>query len=184
MLQDVWHCCYPLYHSLPTSKGDRTFKENCEDENTTKAKEDRMQQRNDKMKLDEADARMARSKREGTYRRGMNMDEFGANGYTEEELRTMANQCPAKKSRSSAQQMDITCKHCGLQGHSTTRSKQCLKYKQPTVVVEQHPIALPGEDLELLGIDAVADVLAMDMLALRPEDDNEEEEDVNATAPI
>jgi hypothetical protein len=110
---------------------------------TIKAKkEDRsMQHRYDKMKDDEAEARMARAKREGTYCRGMNMQEFGADGYTENELRQMAANRPAKKSRTSAQQMDITCKHCLLQGHSTTRSRQCLKYKQPTVVQdEQQPV--------------------------------------------
>lgn len=134
------------------------------------------------MKLDEAEARMARSKREGTYRRGMNMDEFGADGYTEEELRQLALQHPTKKSRKSAQQMDITCKHCGQKGHSTTRSKQCLKHKQGTVLQEQQPLVLPGEDAELIRIDAAADVLAMDMLAVREED--QEPDDVHHTAGI
>jgi hypothetical protein len=72
------------------------------------------------------------SSREGTYRRGMNMDEFGANGYTEDEIRAYALAHPKKgsKKRKASEQVDIKCKHCGLMGHSTTRSRQCTSEKR------------------------------------------------------
>jgi hypothetical protein len=150
---------------------------------TTRAKKERMQHRYDRMKVDEADARMARAKREGTYQKGMNMQEFGADGYTEDELRALAASRPAKKARTSAQQMDITCKHCGGKGHSTTRSAKCAKYKQPTVVLQEiQPLVLPGQDAELLRIDAAADVLALDMLALREEDILAQEQEQDGTS--
>jgi hypothetical protein len=85
-------------------------------------------------------------------------------------LQQMAATNPRKKSRSSIQ-MDITCRHCGEKGHSTTRSKQCLHYKQPMVTQEeQQPLVLPGEDAELIRIDAAGDVLTMDMLGLQGTD--------------
>jgi hypothetical protein len=105
---------------------------------TTKVKKDHLTNQYDRLKTDEAVARMARAKRKGTYQRGMNMQEFGVDGYTEEELLAMAANRPAKKkSCSSKEQMDITCKHCGRQGHSTTRSAKCGKYKHSTIVPDE-----------------------------------------------
>jgi Zinc knuckle len=134
---------------------------------TTAKKKDRMKKRIDKMQDEEAIAKMERSKREGTYRRGTNMDEFGANGYTEEELRQYALAHPkgtSRKRKSSEKQMDVRCKHCDLFGHTTTRSRQCLKYKPPknnvpqTVALnEQQQLAADAaEELELLRNDALA----------------------------
>lgn len=58
-------------------------------------------------------ARVARQKRAGTYKRGMNLDD------DEDDGDTYTN---TKKSRK-----DSVCQFCGLVGHSTTRSKKCLQ---------------------------------------------------------
>jgi hypothetical protein len=84
----------------------------------------RMQQKHEQLRLDEVIAKKERAKREGTYKSGMNMDAGGVDGYTEQDLL----QQQARKKRRTDNSNSI-CRHCGLQGHSTTRSRSCLHYK-------------------------------------------------------
>jgi hypothetical protein len=68
----------------------------------------------------------SRAKGDATYLSGLNMAEGTVDGYTEQDLADAAKKkTPAKKKRKV--DPNIVCKHCGLKGHSRTRSKQCLK---------------------------------------------------------
>jgi hypothetical protein len=71
-----------------------------------------------KTKDDEADALKQRSKQDGTYKAGQNLD-----GMEEDDDNTTMPACRKKLA---------VCKHCGKKGHTTTRSKQCLHYKGGT----------------------------------------------------
>jgi hypothetical protein len=120
---------------------------------------------------DEKQAHIERAKKEGKYRRGMNMDEDGVDGYSEEDFQ----QRPQKKRKADT----VLCKHCGKTGHSTTRSRQCLLYKGTAavateVIMEQVPSAGDDANIELLQIDAAADTLHMDGCELLPSDDEDE----------
>jgi hypothetical protein len=89
----------------------------------SETKKSRVQKKNDTLKHDEAQARKERAKRDGTYKRGMNMDEGGADGCTAEDL------AQPKQKKQRKVNKDIICKHCKLKGHSTTRSRACLMNK-------------------------------------------------------
>jgi hypothetical protein len=79
---------------------------------TTKAKKDRLKRKYFQLKEDELIARKERSKRDGTYKRGMNVSAGAADGYTEEDLLLAAAAAkPGRKVR--------VCPHCGLKGHTT-----------------------------------------------------------------
>jgi hypothetical protein len=154
----------------------------------TGTKKERVQKRNDTMKVDEAQARKERAKRDGTYKRGQNMDEGGADGYTEEELlqiaatnpgateeelqgllQTAATK-PAKKRRKV--NADVICKHCGVKGHTTTRSKACKKNKDYMQKPEETPESVA------CGIDVAAaykDMDDMDNSPLLPDDASTDE---------
>jgi hypothetical protein len=89
---------------------------------TREAKRDRMKRKFDKLKEDEKIAKKERSKRDGTYRTGMNVASGAADGYTEQELLEAAKMKPKSTTRSRV------CPHCGLKGHTTKRSLKCLKH--------------------------------------------------------
>jgi hypothetical protein len=99
----------------------------------------------------------------------MNMDEDGADGYTAEDLLLMAAaQPPAKKKRRLINH-DAVCKHCGKKGHTTTRSKACLKNKSNPLFGVDNP-----EEAVSAGIDvaaAFADMDEMDNMPFVPDDD-------------
>jgi hypothetical protein len=72
-----------------------------------------------------ADIRVAKGeflRREGTYRKGINLDdpygEVPANGNEDD-----GDRKPAAKSNSSK----LFCEYCGLKGHATTKSRKCIK---------------------------------------------------------
>jgi hypothetical protein len=104
---------------------------------TREKKKDRNKRHHAKLAEDTATAQKERDKRDGTYRRGMNMDPGGVDGYTQEDF----DQPSKKKPRTVA-----TCKHCGRKGHSTTRSKACLHHKQPAQQQQAAPVPRPVED--------------------------------------
>jgi hypothetical protein len=79
---------------------------------TTAAKKDKLKRKFQKLDDAETQAKVDRSKRDGTYKSGQNMQ-------GEEEQQPKA----AKKSRK-----DATCASCRLKGHSTKQSKASLHY--------------------------------------------------------
>jgi hypothetical protein len=76
------------------------------------ARKDKLKRKLKKQVESVVQAKVDRSKRDGTYKSGQNMQ-------GEEEQPTRA----PKKS-----QKDLQCEFCGLKGHSTKRSKACLHY--------------------------------------------------------
>ena len=80
----------------------------------TETKKQRLQSKYAQLRLDEAIAKKERAKRDGTYKRGMNMDDI-------EEDEEQQKKPKARK--------NVVCTHCGKKGHTTTRSKKCLKHK-------------------------------------------------------
>jgi hypothetical protein len=93
---------------------------------TKEHKKLRMQNKHEQLRLDEAIAKKERSKRDGTYKSGCNMDAGGVDGYTEDDLLGPHSR---KKRRNATANENAICRHCGKSGHSTTRSKKCLHYK-------------------------------------------------------
>jgi hypothetical protein len=89
---------------------------------TRERKKDRNKVKYSKLVEETAIAVKERSKRDGTYRTGQNMDEGGVYGYTAEDLQEPVR----KKAKNRA---DVVCKCCKKRGHSTARSKDCLFYK-------------------------------------------------------
>jgi hypothetical protein len=113
------------------------------------------------LKKDTLIAQKERAKRDGTYRRGMNMD-------GEDELKQPAR--PRKKQRS-----DVVCKHCQLVGHSTTRSKSCLFYKgvgPPTNVPAAASVPTHAADDD----DAKEDQGRIDWLPIEQEQDSDQDD--------
>lgn len=88
---------------------------------TNKAKRDRMKRKYLQLQEDEKIAKKERSKRDGTYKTGMNMAAGAADGYTEDDLLRAAARPPTRGRN------NIVCPLCGLKGHSTKRSKKCLQ---------------------------------------------------------
>lgn len=80
------------------------------------SKKRRLEKKYAQLKDDEMQARVQRKKRAGTYRRGINLDD------DDDDKNQQERRNAKKKSK-----RDIVCSHCGRQGHSTTRSKHCLK---------------------------------------------------------
>jgi hypothetical protein len=89
-----------------------------------KTKKERKEKYFVNLRLQEQQTKKAASKRDGTYKKGQNMEEGGADGYTLDELLAAAAAKPSVK------RQHVVCKHCKKAGHSTTRSKKCLLYKQ------------------------------------------------------
>jgi hypothetical protein len=85
---------------------------------TRKAKRERMKRKFDRLRQDELVARKERSKRDGTYKTGMNVAAGASEGYTEAELLEAA-----RKKRPNPK--NKVCPHCGLTGHTTKRSSKC-----------------------------------------------------------
>ena len=96
---------------------DRSRSKRLADLKKKEVKKQRMAKKFSRLKDDEIEARKARMKRAGTYRRGMNMDVDGCDDDDEGN-----NNKPSKKSRK-----DVVCPFCGKRGHTTKRSKHCDK---------------------------------------------------------
>lgn len=67
------------------------------------------------LRKEEGKAKVARDKREGTYKPGGHMDEGGFDADDDGRAR--------KKTKSKK---NVVCKYCGLKGHTTKRSQYCL----------------------------------------------------------
>ena len=108
----------------------------------TDTKKQRLQSKYEQLKQHEAIAKKERAKREGTYKTGINMEDV-----SEEEAKD--NNTPTRNRRT------IICKHCGKKGHTTTRSKKCLKHKDNIQTVkastaEEHTTWTQEEENRLL----------------------------------
>jgi hypothetical protein len=135
------------------------------------------------LKRDEATARHEKSKREGTYKSGINMQ--GVDGYTQDEIDD-ANKSNKNNKNKRRRTNATICPHCQKEGHSTICSRKCLKYTgtKTTAVLEQVCNNEQDEEFDngnILPIDASADVDSYDKEPL-VEDPNQvqTEEDVAA----
>jgi hypothetical protein len=88
---------------------------------STEAKKLRKLSHFDKLKAEESAAIVARAKRDGTYRKGQNMDD----DVLDEGMQ------PPLPTGTRARRVTPVCPHCGKKGHTTTRSKKCLHHKRP-----------------------------------------------------
>jgi hypothetical protein len=110
---------------------------------TSAYKKERMNRKYLQLAEDEKIARKERSKRDGTYAKGMNMQEGGVDGYTLDDLLQAATSHPTTKRK----KLVLVCHHCGQKGHSTTRSTKCLHHKsKPTPEPEADPYTQAMQD--------------------------------------
>jgi hypothetical protein len=117
---------------------------------TKEHKKLRMANKFEQLRQDEIIAKRERSKRDGTYKSGLNMDEGGVDGYTEEDLL----QQHARKRNRAANNKNATCQHCGKKGHTTTRSSKCCLHKaNPATVAAAAVAQIPAEALDYYGYD-------------------------------
>jgi hypothetical protein len=170
-----------VMHFLQVKEGARTRRsKKCKEAETKKKRNERKMEA---CRKDERQAHVDRAKKEGTYRKGMNMDGDGVDGYTAEDLQQKQ---PARKKRKTNN--NVVCMHCRLTGHTTTRSRMCLKNKGnlATTGIPQQPAAVLSEhvrdeqegdadDIEQLMLDAAADTDRMDSFPLVPDEDEEDE---------
>jgi hypothetical protein len=115
------------------------------------------------LKKNEALAKHERTKRDGTYKSGQNMDLEGDDDETAPPRK--------KKSRNAA-----ICPSCGLKGHMTRRSKACLHYKGK-VVTAAVTTATTATTLQCTELDPAEDMLNFDSLPIDggpPEDSDDE----------
>jgi hypothetical protein len=110
---------------------------------TTEQKKQRNKNIFDKLRNEEAARRKSRQQKDGTYKSGMHI--LGDSDEDDNGDR------PTKKQRRNPR--NGTCKHCGKKGHSTTRSKSCLHYKErnstpgePGGAAAAPPVAANEED--------------------------------------
>jgi hypothetical protein len=92
-----------------------------------KTKKARKERQYTSLREQEKIARKERSKRDGTYKTGQNMDEGGADRYTEAELLLAAAAAPPTKKKAPPRRT-MTCPLCGKAGHTTARSRRCTHY--------------------------------------------------------
>jgi hypothetical protein len=83
-----------------------------------KTKKARKERQYTSLREQEKIARKERSKHDGTYQTGQNMDEGGADGYTEAELLLAAAAAPPAKKKAPPRRT-MTCPLCGKAGHTT-----------------------------------------------------------------
>ena len=115
----------------------------------------------ERMKADEFAALKDRAKKNGTYRSGQNLDDE----MEEDESKAAVGN---RKKRAT-----IICKHCGKKGHSTTRSKKCLRHGDnmtngatvESTVPREHPDCAAAF-LAAAAIDDADDVDNMDSMPL------------------
>jgi hypothetical protein len=123
-------------------------------------KKNRLKKKYDQLKADEVIAKRERSKRDGTYQKGIAMagtsDEQGS------------QKRPRNKSRAG-----MVCPHCGKKGHTTIRSANCLHYV-PKAAAQQQVVTAPMEHEVLAPEDHADDLDAFDALPLLdPGDSND-----------
>jgi hypothetical protein len=112
---------------------------------TNKAKQDRKKCKFDQLHLDEQVAKKERSKREvGAYKTGMNMAAGAVDRNTINDLLQTATVKPTPTNQRAA-----ICPHYLLKGHTTIRSKKCLK--NPARILAATTVALLTEATKIRG---------------------------------
>jgi hypothetical protein len=134
---------------------------------TTDAKKVKLKRKFQKQADAEVQAKVDRSKRDGTYKSGQNMQ-----GEEEQIVR------PAKKNRK-----DLKCSHCGKMGHTTKRSSQCDKFTGATAGRrKQATVATAPTAATTTAPDAAEDMDRFDSLPLNEQEGSDDEvEDVTLT---
>jgi hypothetical protein len=148
---------------------DRTRSKRLAKIKTKDMKKKRVRKKFEQLKEDEAIARKERSKRDGTYQRGLNMQDSEVVGYTDSDLQQQA----AAAKRRRQQRTTVVCPHCGKKGHATKRSKQCTQYV-PTSTARTAALPEPGN---LSDTDAAEDIEHFeDLLRLHDVDTMDDED--------
>jgi hypothetical protein len=115
-----------IHHFLVTKQNGRQRRR--EKRKLNQSKKDRVKRKYLKLAEDEACAKRDAAKRAGTYKKGQNMAEGGADGYTLDDLLAKATDKPQRKQRKVNK--NAVCPLCKLPGHTTKRSSACLFYKK------------------------------------------------------
>lgn len=104
---------------------DRERSKRLEKLKASKQKKRRMKGKIDALRNETTIAVKERARREGTYRRGMNIAAGSSGGFTAEEIEDANN----KKKKKSTK--NVICPHCGKTGHSRRSSKDCDQHVPP-----------------------------------------------------
>ena len=124
----------------------------------TDSKKQQLHAKFEALRQNEAIAKKERAKREGTYKTGINMEDISEDDGNNNKNPNNKN-CNKRKS--------VVCKHCGKKGHSTTRSKKCLRHKDNNTCADelqvQNPVAV---GLQLTFANVADDVDNMDSIPL------------------
>jgi hypothetical protein len=157
----------------------------------TKTKEAKLSKNTNKRNKLQADTRIAKTeymRREGTYRKGMNMDDpFGELMAAEEDNRKAA----AKGNKRTYTATSKFCEYCGKKGHATNKHKKCTatlqcpkKYKRDdgSLLVLALPSVLDDDNddfvlpASILDDDHMIDCDANDMLPFDHEVQNDDDD--------
>jgi hypothetical protein len=134
-----------------------------------------------KQKVDKAKATTECAKRDGTYKKGQNLDNIMADD----------KEPPVAKRKSAPTAASRACTYCGKKGHSTTKSKNCGQYgikdaapfataaALPVAVAAVPVAAAPAAAAPVLDVDDDNEVEEMDDLYCRSitDDQPSDEED-------
>jgi hypothetical protein len=155
-MQDVFHCL----DVKDNNQKNRIFKIK-----TKEAKQNKQKHKFAKLMEWEAIAKKERSKQEGTYKSGQNMQ-----GEQEEEEE------PTKTAAVKRNQKEAVCCSCGSRGHCTNRSKACKNYVGKKARRDADGSYAAVADCG--APDPVEDMRMYDTLDLVPEDNNNANSDV------
>jgi hypothetical protein len=160
----------PVAHFLHIKQVNREKRQN--KRQLRKSKQQRKDKYYESLRKNEQLARKEAFKQDGTFKKGQNMDEGGANGYTSEELLQEA----ARKPKNKKSRKDLVCPHCKKTGHMTTRSKDCMFHKTgpPRKEAPAASLVEPPKDLD----DAEAQITRFDCLPLTDDVPPTEDSDV------
>jgi hypothetical protein len=138
---------------------DRTRKNRLKKIKTKEKKKDRIKRKHEDLVRDEEVARKERTKQEGVYKSGLNM---------QDEDFQMKDSEDAQQQQPKRAKGPTTCPHCGKKGHATKRSRKCLHYiggNKNTTATQ----ALPQQDIDDIDgilLDPADDTDAMDQMPL------------------
>jgi hypothetical protein len=118
---------------------------------TKAAKLEKNKSKYDKLKQHTDQAKKEFHQRQGTYRKGMNMDDPYGECFMGREGEEVDQPRPAKKRRTATGPVPKYCEFCGNKGHLTKRSKKCSEFG--TV----GPVAFNKWDGTLLGATAAVE---------------------------
>jgi predicted small secreted protein len=157
-------CSSNVLHSLQTRDRSRNYR--LKTVKTTDKKKDRIKRKHLQLVEDEAVAVKERNKRTAVYQSGIYM--------ADEDNDQPPGPAPQKRKKNNPK--NLVCPRCGLQGHSTTRSRKCLHYTGP-----RHTQVLRNNDAEEEELDPADDTDIMDHQILRHDPNQiDTEEDIEA----